>query len=115
MEISMIMTQIFNVSLCFCSSEYRQTLILDQNDQMTNKINKTRSLLTSALNHHLNLGQHFLINTSEVLMAFEKISSQSLSKKQFGNDLIFIPENLSFHFNETVLTRVCFLFWNFVK
>ena len=63
---------------------------------------KTNSLLTSALNSHLNIGQNSLMNTSSVFMSVETIAIQSLSNKsikQIGNAQIQIPS--SFQLNST--------------
>ena len=50
-------------------------------DELNNKINEINSLLTSALNFHLNLGQQYTIDTSEVFMSLETMSVQSLHNK----------------------------------
>lgn len=65
---------------------------------MTAKINQMMSLLTSTLNLHINIGQHSQINTSEVFMSIESLSSQSLSNKsieQISNAHIQFPMNIT--------------------
>jgi hypothetical protein len=53
------------------------------------------SVLTSALNIHLNIGQNSTMNTTAVFMSLETLSSiQSLSNKQIqqiGNAQIHLP------------------------
>ncbi|UJR18997.1 hypothetical protein I4U23_022127 [Adineta vaga] len=57
-------------------------------NQIKSEMNKLISLLTSTLNIHLNIGQDFHIETSQVLMTLETKSIQSLSNqftKTIGN------------------------------
>ncbi|CAF1071686.1 unnamed protein product [Adineta steineri] len=69
--------------------------------QLANTINiqatETMTLLTNALNIHINIGQNFLINTSSVFMSLETISIESLSNKSIKpiqNSRIYIPSNI---------------------
>jgi hypothetical protein len=79
--------------------------------QMANQISlqttETLSLLTSALNIHLNIDQNLLMNTSSVFMSLETIGIESLSNKfiaQSGNAHIQIPSN--FQLNSTDNTSI---------
>ncbi len=70
------------------------------------------SLLTSALNINLNIGQNLTLNTSSVFMSLETISIQSLPNKMIqpvGNAQIQLPSNLNSDFDndQTVSLRVC--------
>ena len=63
---------------------------------------QTMSLLTSALNFHLNTGQNLTMNTSSVFVSLEPTSIESLSNKliqQVGNASIQIPSK--FELNST--------------
>jgi 3-methyladenine DNA glycosylase Mpg len=84
--------------------------------QLTNKINSqssdTISLLTLALNIHLNIDQIMIINTSEIFMLLETISMKSLSNKSFElieNTRINIPSdfNSSLKNNSIISFQVC--------
>ncbi len=83
--------------------------------QISDKINdqsiKTISLLTSALNIHLNIDQNLTINTSSVFMILKTISFGSLSNQSIElieNAKIYIPINIT---NDTIISlRVCFFF-----
>ncbi|CAF0940715.1 unnamed protein product [Adineta steineri] len=72
---------------------YYQTQLANQiNSQVTEII----SLLTSSLNIHLNIGQNYLINTSQTFMSLETISIQSLKDrlvKQVENAQFNIPSD----------------------
>ena len=67
---------------------------------------KTLSLLTSALNIHLNLGQHFTLNTSSAFMSLETVSMEFLANKtiEFPSNINWNPNN-----NQTISLRVCFI------
>jgi hypothetical protein len=89
-----------------------EEIYLNQQKDFANKIssqiNKTISLLTLSLNKHLNLGQSFTINTSEVFMSFEKTSIHFLSNKkieQIENTKINFPFNFSSNLNENILIQ----------
>ncbi len=92
-------------------------------NQIEAEVTETLSLITSALNVHLNIDQNMIMNLSSVFMSLERISFQSLTNKlinQIENAQIYIPSN--FHSNLTdnkpVSLRVCFflfLFYIFVK
>jgi hypothetical protein len=65
-------------------------------NQISTQTTDTMSLLTSALNIHLNIGQNLVMNTSSVFMSLETITIKSLSNKlvqQTGNAQIQIPSN----------------------
>ena len=60
------------------------------------------SLNTAALNIHLNTGQDFNIDTSQVLMTLETKSSEFLSTqftKQIGNGQVQLPNNFNSNLN----------------
>jgi hypothetical protein len=81
-------------------------------NQISTQTTQTLSLLTSALNIYLNIGQSLLMNTSSVFMSLETTSFQSLSNKliqQIGNSHIQIPSNFSSNsnINGTISLRVC--------
>ena len=72
-----------------------------QQNQLANEISSTieqlNSFVTSTLNLHLNLGQNSQINTSEVFMSMETLSTQSLSNKSIssiGNARIHLPDEI---------------------
>lgn len=70
---------------------YQRTLANDISTTMTESI----SLLTSALQIHLNVGQNFVVNTSQVMMSLETISVDSLrNSKSIDKSLIQLPSNL---------------------
>ena len=46
------------------------------------KVDQINTLLTQALNIHLNLGQSFVVNTSSTFMSIETLSATSLSKRE---------------------------------
>ena len=75
----------------------KQNLIYQKDfaNKITSKINETNFLLTLSLNNHLNFGQNFTINTSEVFMLLEKISINLVLNKQIGNGKINFPSNLN--------------------
>ena len=85
------------------------------NEVMT-QMDDTISLLTSGLNRHLNLGQHFLVNTPSVFMSFERLSSESLLNKKQIRSLhdvrLLLPStfNVSFDPLTIPLLRVRFSF-----
>jgi hypothetical protein len=85
-------------------------------DTITSQVTQIISLVTTALNHHLNIGQNLTINTPSVFMSLETLSVQSLSNKQIqqvGNAQIRLPSNLNINQNTTVSLRVCFLFYSY--
>jgi hypothetical protein len=83
--------------------------------QITIQTTETISLITAALNIHLNIGQNLTMNTSSVFMSLETISVESLSDKtieQVGNAQIRLPSTFASNINnnQTVSLRVCFSF-----
>jgi hypothetical protein len=65
-------------------------------NQISLQTTETLSLLTSALNIHLNIGQNLAMNTPSVFMSLETTSIESLSNKiikQTENAHIQIPTN----------------------
>ncbi len=86
-------------------------------NQINNQVKEIISLLTSALNIHLNIGQNLIINTPEVFMSLETISFNSIFNKsiqQVGGAKIRIPENfkLNQNQNQTISIRVSCLLFN---
>lgn len=74
-------------------------------------MNEMISLLHSILHLHLNRGQHFRINTPEVFMSAETLSSQSLSNKlieQVPNARIRFPTNVPVNLNGSISIEVSF-------
>jgi hypothetical protein len=77
------------------------------------------SLLTSALNIHLNIGQNSIINTSSVFMSLQTLSVESLSNivvQQIGiNTQIHMPSTFSLNISNTstISLRVRFLEFSF--
>jgi hypothetical protein len=61
-------------------------------NEITKQINKTISLLTLALKNHLNLGQNFQINTSQLFLSFE--ATNQFSNKQIRNAEIQFSSNI---------------------
>jgi hypothetical protein len=56
-------------------------------NQISTQTTDTMSLLTSALNIHLNIGQNMTMNTPSVFMSLETSLMLSLSNKLFHNEL----------------------------
>ena len=86
---------------------YQQQLAEKVSDQATGIV----SLLTSALNIHINIGQNFTINTSSVFMSLETLSVESFSKKVIqpvGSAQIHLLSNL-YSNHSTISLRVCFI------
>ena len=84
-------------------------------DELNDKMNEMISLLTSALNLHLNLGQQYLIDTPQVFMSLERIYAKCLYNKTLKlveDAQISILMNLSSNLNpnQLISLRVCFLF-----
>jgi hypothetical protein len=80
--------------------------------QINSQVTETISLITSALNIHLNIGQNFTMNTSSVFLSIETTSITSLSNKiiqQVGDAQMHIPSsfNLSTNDNTSISLRVC--------
>ena len=74
---------------------------------------ETASLLTLALNNHLNIGQNITMNTSSIFMSIETFPIESLANKRLEpirNVQITLPStfNTNFTSNRTVSLRVCF-------
>ncbi|CAF4813661.1 unnamed protein product, partial [Rotaria socialis] len=68
-------------------------------NEISTEVEQTISLISSALNIHLNLGQNLTVNTSSIFMSMETISVGSLSNKsieQIGDARIQMPSNLQF-------------------
>ena len=81
-------------------------------NQLASQANQILSLLSSALNTHLNIGQKSIINTPNVYMSMETISMNKLSNKniqQVGSAQIQLPSqfNSSLNNNSTLSLRVC--------
>jgi len=75
-------------------------------NELNKKIDEMISLLTSSLSVHINVGQQYTINTPQVFMSLERISTQSLLNKtikQIENAQISFSINLSA--NQIVLLR----------
>ncbi len=73
------------------------------------------SLLSSTLNIQINIGQSSVINTSDVLMSMETLSSKSVSNKiiqPIGNARIQFPSNLNLNNSGPVSLRVSSFFLN---
>ncbi|CAF1585319.1 unnamed protein product, partial [Adineta steineri] len=79
-------------------------------DTINSQMTKITSLITNTLNTHLNIGQNFTLNSSEVFLSMETISISSLSNKfiqQSGNTQIRIPStfNLTINDNSSISLR----------
>jgi hypothetical protein len=84
-------------------------------DQIRTQSTDTISLMTSALNIHLNIGQNLTINSSSVFLLVETTSISSLSNKliqQIGDAQIRMPSSFSLSTNDhsSISLRVCFFF-----
>ena len=82
-------------------------------DLISNRAKEIDSLITSSLNIHLNLGQNFVINTSQTFFTLETTSLEALKSKlieQPGNARFEIPSNFTLNItgNSSILLRVCF-------
>ncbi|CAF1149550.1 unnamed protein product [Adineta ricciae] len=67
-------------------------------NQIVQQVNELISLITSSLNTHLNIGQRFLIDSSQVFMTLEITTLQSLTNGfvlQIGNGQVQLPDNFS--------------------
>lgn len=76
-------------------------------NQIARQTTQTLSLLTAAVNIHLNIGQNLVMNTSALLMSLETTSIQSLSNRsiqQTDNAHIHIPTD--FQINATDNTSI---------
>ena len=65
-------------------------------NQIISQMDELISLLTSSLNVHLNVGQDFSIDTSQVIMSLETKSVESFSTKftkDMGNGQVQLPDN----------------------
>ena len=78
-------------------------------DVMINRVKEIDSLITSSLNIHLNLGQHFLINTSQTFLTLETLSIESLKNRTI--ERFEIPTNFTLNIsaNSSISLRVGFL------
>ena len=61
-----------------CNLYYQQQLAT----AVSQELDEATSLLTPMLNAHLNVGQNFTLNTPQVIMSLEPLSSQSLTSNQ---------------------------------
>lgn len=86
--------------------------------QLTQRIQiqmtETFALITETLSSHTNLGQYLSINTSSVIMSYQKVIGASISNKSvqpLNNARIQFPSKLtSFQqSNDSISIRVCFL------
>ena len=84
-------------------------------DQVLRQTDEITSLLTDALNIHLNIGQNFTMNTAASFLALGKGSMASLANRllpQVGSGQVQLPSTL--HSNQSdnapVSFRVCSLF-----
>lgn len=80
-------------------------------EAIQNQASQTTALLTSALNHHLNIGQNATTNTSSVFMSVKTLSLQSIENtliRPVGNVQIQLPSTLISNetANQTVSLRV---------
>jgi hypothetical protein len=85
-------------------------------NQITIQTTETISLVTNALNIHLNIGQNIKMNSSSIFMSLETASFESLSNKlieQIESAQIHIPTNFNSNLNKnkTISLRVCFFFF----
>ena len=77
-------------------------------NEMTTKVHQMISLLSSTLNLHINVGQNCQINTPEVFMSMETLSTTSLSNKSIepvSNARIQLPLNFTTNYNGTISLR----------
>ena len=94
----------------------RATSSFDQKqaaDAIGRRVKEIDSLITSSLNIHLNLGQYYLINTSQTFLTLEAMSIESLKNKaieQPGNARFEISSNFTLNIpaNSSIILRVCF-------
>jgi hypothetical protein len=73
-------------------------------NQIISQVSQTNSLITSALNVHLNIGQNLTMNTPSVFMSLETTSISSLTNKiiqQVGNAQIRIPSRFNLFTNSS--------------
>ena len=84
-------------------------------DQVLKQADETLSLLTDALNIHLNIGQNFTVNTSSTFLDMGKISMGSLANRLFpqvASGQVLMPSTPYSNqtSNSSVLFRVSFPF-----
>ena len=78
-------------------------------DQVLKQADETLSLLTDALNIHLNIGQNFTVNTSSTFLVLGKASMGSLSNRmipQVAGGRVRLPSTL--YSNQTSNSTVSF-------
>ena len=66
-------------------------------DQVLNQAEERTSLLTDALNVHLNIGQNFTISSSSIFFTLGKVSLESLTNRLFpqvGSGRVMMPSSL---------------------
>ena len=90
-------------------NEYYQKQLADQ---LTTKVNEILSLLSSAMDIHLNIGQKSIINTANAYMSTETISADGLLNKniqQVANAQIQLPSqfNSNLSRDSPLSLRVC--------
>ncbi len=122
MHIQKIENRIYILELFNIGNDFSQETI-DKNrniyyqkklaNETMNQVNNITSLVTSALNIHLNIGQKLTMNTPEAFMLVETMSVKSLFNKkiqQVGTAGIRIPSNLNLDLDPstTVSLRVSF-------
>ena len=71
-------------------------------NELIKEIQQTRLFFRSAISDHLNLNQSFQINTSEIIMFWEKIQN---SNQRYENPVVSHPWNFT-HSNQTILIEV---------
>lgn len=93
----------------FVSSHYERSLNEENNHQEQNlidrsveKVDEIRNILRKAVNRHLNFNQSFLINASETILFYKRLTSNELLNKTFRptNDTL-----IHFHSNNTTSTN----------
>ena len=80
-------------------------------DRVLSQAEETTSLLTDALNIHLNIGQNFTVNSSSTFLALRKVSMGSLSRQlltQAAGGQVSLPSSLNSNLtsNSPVSSRV---------
>lgn len=91
---------------------FQQQLATDISTEM----NQASSLLTSMLNLHLNVGQNFTVNTSQVIMSLQTFSLDSLtSNESVTNNGITLPSsaliNMTRQQSTVILVQVSLFFF----
>ena len=84
---------------------YQQQL----SQQIEREMNELKCELTNGINLHLNLNQSFHINTSDLIVSFQKLPIESFVNQSIVDGRVHIPLTMNTS-NQSQLLRVCSFF-----